>query len=93
MTHAASSRETSPMDLEQLWIRLAEAGITAMLKIDHERLAEHGRSWTVLLSGPPLGDALVRAEESSLDRCLQVSLTRLRAEAHGEWSWLTEFER
>ena len=53
MTHAASSWETSPMDLEQLWIRLAEAGITAMLKIDHERLAEHGRSWTILLSGPP----------------------------------------
>ncbi|MEV4264478.1 hypothetical protein [Kribbella sp. NPDC049584] len=64
-----------------------------MVKIDHERLAEHGRPWTIVLSGPPLGDGFVRAEESSLDRCLQVSLTRLRAKAKGEWSWLTEFLR
>ncbi|MEV6268899.1 hypothetical protein AB0L64_17105 [Kribbella sp. NPDC051936] len=79
------------MDIEELWIRLAEAGVTAMLKIDHERFAERGRSWTILLSGPPLGDGYVRAEEASLDRCVAVGLSRLRERANDEWGWVSEY--
>lgn len=79
------------MDIEELWIRLAEAGVTAMLKIDHERFAEHGRSWTLLVSGPPLGDGFVRAEEASLDRCLKVGLSRLIDKADGDWGWLSAY--
>jgi hypothetical protein len=79
------------VDIEQLWIRLAEAGVTAMLKIDHERLEERGRSWTFLVSGPSLGDAgFVRVEESSLDRSIEVGLTRLMNKGD-QWSWLSEY--
>ncbi|MFC6157077.1 hypothetical protein ACFWUU_16415 [Kribbella sp. NPDC058693] len=78
-------------DIEELWTRLAAGGVSAMVKIDHERFAEGGRPWTLLLSGPPLGDGFVRAEEASLRRCLEVGLTRLADKAEGEWGWVSEY--
>ena len=87
----ADTREgLQPVDIEELWIRLAEAGVSALLKIDHERYQERGKYWTLLVSGPSLGEAgFVRAEESSLERCLQVGLTRLMSKGD-QWSWLSE---
>jgi hypothetical protein len=79
------------VDIEELWVRLAGAGVSAMVAIDHERFAERGRSWTIVISGPPLGDRFVRAEEASLDRCLKVGLSRLIDEPGGEWAWLSEY--
>ncbi|WP_432893184.1 hypothetical protein ACQPYH_19420 [Kribbella sp. CA-245084] len=78
-------------DVEELWTRLAAGGVSAMVKIDHERFAEGGRAWTLLLSGPPLGEGFVRAEESSLERCLKVGLERLMKRADGEWGWVSEY--
>lgn len=78
------------MDIEELWIRLAEAGVSALLKINHERYEERGKYWTLLVSGPSLGEArFVRAEESSFERCLQVGLTRLMSKGD-QWSRLSE---
>jgi hypothetical protein len=73
--------------VERLMRRLGEAGLTAIVKIDHERLAEEGKPWTVVFSGPVLGDeGFVRAEEE----CLNVGLLRLR-ERGMEWRWVSAF--
>jgi hypothetical protein len=79
------------VDIEQLWSQLAEAGLSAMIKIDHERFAERGRPWTLVVSGPALGaGGFVRAEEKSLDRCLEVGLSRLMSKGD-QWSWLSAY--
>jgi hypothetical protein len=59
------------MDLVvELFDRLAYAGVTAILKIDHERAeAFNGRPWTLVISGPAVGNGSpVRAEERSFAR-------------------------
>ena len=79
------------VDIEELWARLGEAAASAKVAIDHERLAEHGRPWTLVVSGTALGDGVfVRAEEGSLDRCLEVGLSRLIGRSD-EWAWLSEY--
>ncbi len=71
--------------------RLGRAGLTVLLKVDDERLAEGGPFWTVVLSGPALGNqGLIRAESASLTTCLHQALTRLRPHP-GDWTWLPDF--
>jgi uncharacterized protein (DUF302 family) len=77
--------------IEQLMQRLAQAGATVIIKIDHERFAEQGDPWTLVISGPVLGDdGFVRAEEVTLSECLKVGLTRLQGQGD-QWRWVSEF--
>jgi hypothetical protein len=77
--------------IEQLLRRFAQAGATAIIKVDHERFLEGGEPWTIVISGPALGDdGFVRAEEKTLAECLRVALSRL--ESRGEqWRWVSEY--
>lgn len=79
------------MDIERLMRLLAQSGATVLLKADHERFAEEGEYWTLVISGPALGEqGLVRAESSSLAECLRVGLKRLQRSGN-RWSWISEF--
>ena len=78
------------MDIEQLMERLARSGVTVILKVDDERMAEGGESWTLVMSGPGLGEkGFIRAESENLPDCLQEGLDRLR-QRPGDWGWLAE---
>ncbi|MBA2806746.1 hypothetical protein E0500_004575 [Streptomyces sp. KM273126] len=78
------------MDIEQLMEKLGRSGVTVILKVDDERMAEGGEPWTLVMSGPGLGEqGFIRAESSSLSDCLEQGFTRLRARS-GDWEWLTE---
>lgn len=77
--------------IEELMQRLAQAGVTAIIKIDHERYAQQGEPWTIAISGPALGDGgFVRAEEATLTECIRVGLSRLRARDE-RWKWVSDF--
>ncbi|NBH09380.1 hypothetical protein GTY80_39840 [Amycolatopsis sp. SID8362] len=70
--------------------RLAQAGVTTLIKADDERLAEGGETWTVMVSGAGLGtQGGIRAESADLRSGLRDVLSRL-AERPGDWSWLGE---
>lgn len=78
------------MDIEQFMDKLGRSGVTVILKVDDERMAEGGEPWTLVMSGPGLGEqGFIRAESSSLNDCLEQGFTRLRARS-GDWEWLTE---
>jgi hypothetical protein len=68
------------MDLEQLMERLSRSGVTVVLKVDDERMTEGGKPWTLVMSGPGLGEqGFIRAESSSLSDCLDRGFARLRS--------------
>ncbi|MBB1157206.1 hypothetical protein H4281_29015 [Amycolatopsis sp. DR6-1] len=72
--------------------KLGRSGITAILKVDDERMAEGGKPWTLVMSGPGLdGQGFIRAEAASLDGCLKQGLTQLRASSGG-FEWLDEIQ-
>lgn len=78
------------MDIEQLMDKLGRSGVTVILKMDDERMAEGREPWTLVMSGPGLGEqGFIRAESSTLNDCLEQGFTRLRARP-GDWEWLTE---
>lgn len=78
------------MDIEQLMDKLGRSGVTVILKMDDERMAEGREPWTLVMSGPGLGEqGFIRAESSSLNDCLEQGFVRLRARP-GDWEWLTE---
>ncbi|MFD7972545.1 hypothetical protein [Streptomyces clavifer] len=78
------------MDIEQLMDKLGRSGVTVILKVDDERMAEGGEPWTLVMSGPGLGEqGFIRAESCSLNDCLEQGFVRLRARP-GDWEWLTE---
>lgn len=80
------------MDIEQLMDKLGRSGVTVILKVDDERMAEGGEPWTLVMSGPGLGEqGFIRAESSSLNDCLEQGFVRLRARP-GDWEWLTEIQ-
>ncbi|MFH9229763.1 hypothetical protein ACH4NT_37320 [Streptomyces lydicus] len=80
------------MDIEQLMDKLGRSGVTVILKVDDERMAEGGEPWTLVMSGPGLGEqGFIRAESSSLNDCLEQGFARLRARP-GDWEWLTEIQ-
>lgn len=69
--------------------RLGDAGVTVILKVDHERTADRSSPWTVVLSGPGVGASPLRHDDETLDQCLRAVLKRLRATG-GEWEWLDD---
>ncbi|GAA1633445.1 hypothetical protein GCM10009733_033020 [Nonomuraea maheshkhaliensis] len=56
---------------------LAEQGISAMIRVDPERLAEGRPAWTFSAYGGPLGLGM-RADGVSAEQCLSVAIARLR---------------
>lgn len=78
------------MRIDELMQRLAQAGATVIIKIDHERYAEQGEPWTLVIAGPALGDGgFVRAEEATFVECVRVGLSRLR-DRDERWQWVAE---
>lgn len=59
----------------ELLDHLRAAGLVAIVKADGER---DKSPWTVLITGPLLGDDYVRAETSSLEAALSHSVAELR---------------
>ena len=79
------------MDIELIMETLGQSGVTALLKLDHERLAEGGKPWTFALSGPALGHAnFIRVDTVGMDDCLHQGLKMLRREP-GDWEWVDAF--
>ena len=54
---------------------LGELGLTCIVKVDGER--EH-KQWTVVVSGAPLAESLVRIDGDGLEYCLAKALEKLR---------------
>ncbi|MER6442916.1 hypothetical protein ABT275_42445 [Streptomyces sp. NPDC001185] len=78
------------MDIERLMDKLGRSGVTVILKMDDERMSEGEEPWTLVMSGPGLGEqGFIRAESSSLNDCLEQGFARLRSRP-GNWDWLTE---
>ncbi len=76
------------LDIEWLLERLGQAGITAILKVDSERMAESGDAWTISMGGPGLGKGeYIRVDATTLKECLEKGFARLR-EYPGDWYWL-----
>ncbi|GAA1700340.1 hypothetical protein GCM10009745_53920 [Kribbella yunnanensis] len=76
------------LDLGELMDDVSKAGVTIMLKIDHERLHAGGKPWTAVLSGPPVGGSgVIRWDTWTLEECLVAVLERLRIR-YPEWEWL-----
>ena len=62
-----------------------------MLRVDHERSGFADRPWTVVLSGPGLGELrTIRADFRTLHEALRFSLSSLR-ELPGDWDWLKQY--
>lgn len=84
--------ERTSVDIEAVMIRLAQSGVTTLVKADDERMAEGGETWTVMLSGAGLGSlGGIRTESADLRSGLRNVLGRL-AERPGDWSWLADIE-
>ena len=67
------------MDIAELMEWLAQQGITTVLKVDGERVAERRAAWMVVASGGPLAGDAVRVDARTVDGCLDVLLARLEA--------------
>lgn len=79
------------MSIDALMEELGRSGVTVILKVDDERMAEGGEAWTVVLSGPGLGvEGFIRAESTSLSDCLEQVFVHLRSRP-GDWGWLVDF--
>jgi hypothetical protein len=57
--------------------RLAEQGVSAMIRVDAERAAASKPAWTFAASGGPLEQGL-RADGSTAQRCMSAALSSLR---------------
>lgn len=75
------------LDIGEFMSDVGNAGVTMMLKIDHERTGPTARPWTVLLSGSVLGvPGAVRWDCRSIEECIHVAISKLREVA--DWEWL-----
>ncbi|TDD62669.1 hypothetical protein E1263_02830 [Kribbella antibiotica] len=84
--------DPTKFDLGEFMADVGRAGVRMMLKIDHERLAEGGQGWTVLLSGPLVGGSgTVRWDLRRLEQCIDVVVDRLKT-MPGDWEWLELYE-
>lgn len=79
------------IDLEAIMARLSASGVTIILKADHERAAEGGKSWTIVMSGPGVGDGGIHTDKATLKECLGYGISELRRR-HRDWSWLDEYQ-
>ncbi|MFC9024516.1 hypothetical protein ACFT78_18945 [Streptomyces anthocyanicus] len=67
------------MDVVAVREALAGQGVTVLVKVDAERMAERRKPWTFVASGAPLReDVLVRTDAVSMEQCLAACLPRLR---------------
>ncbi|MEU1687083.1 hypothetical protein [Micromonospora sp. NPDC005707] len=64
----------------ELLVQSGDHGLVAIVKMDGER--ERGR-WTVLVSGNPLGEELVRWDGDDLDAGLSRVMAKLRERVPG----------
>ena len=68
-----------PVDVVAVMEALAGQGVTVLVKVDAERMAERRKPWTFVASGAPLReDVLVRTDAASMEQCLAACLPRLR---------------
>ncbi|MFC8805841.1 hypothetical protein ACFT9J_20560 [Streptomyces anthocyanicus] len=68
-----------PVDVVAVREALAGQGVTVLVKVDAERMAERRKPWTFVASGAPLReDVLVRTDAVSMEQCLAACLPRLR---------------
>ncbi|MEU7039393.1 hypothetical protein ABZ958_38000 [Streptomyces sp. NPDC046237] len=66
------------MDVVELMAWLAERGCSVVFKADGERSLGH--RWMVIVSGGPLGtESFFRADEASVDACLEATLAHLES--------------
>ncbi|MGK5530897.1 hypothetical protein [Streptomyces sp. URMC 129] len=76
-------------NVEAIMSALAAQGITVILKIDHERVSDGTEPWTIVMSGPGVGEGeFIRVDASSLAACVEQGVSYLR-EKPGDWHWLT----
>ena len=74
--------------LPEFMEELGRRGVTMLLKVDHERFGFGKKPWTVVLSGPALGD--LRAFHSdfhTLREALECCIPLLR-DLPGDWEWI-----
>ncbi|MEU6588488.1 hypothetical protein ABZ923_04500 [Streptomyces sp. NPDC046881] len=68
------------MDMLELMAWLAERGVTTVFKVDGDRMIEHRKAWTVVVSGGPLGeDSFFRTDLATADACLDALLAHLES--------------
>ncbi|SOB84483.1 hypothetical protein SAMN06272789_4736 [Streptomyces sp. 1331.2] len=76
------------VDIELLMDQLGRAGVTVLLKVDHERMQTGHKPWTMVMSGPGLGEReLIRTDAPTLQNCLKYCLRELST-CPGDWGWL-----
>ncbi|GAA0801681.1 hypothetical protein [Spirilliplanes yamanashiensis] len=74
--------------LPEFMEELGRHGVTMLLKVDHERFGSGQRPWTLVLSGPGLGDLrALHADFRTFQEALEYCRDRLRG-LPGEWEWL-----
>ncbi|MFB7724514.1 hypothetical protein [Nocardia sp. NPDC056100] len=82
---------TEAADLEILMERLAEAGVSMLLRVDVERYNENTPHWTLAFGGPALdSDTAFRVDARTLGQCVSRGLRRLR-DQHESWDWLDDW--
>ena len=82
--------DASASNLEELMERLGGSGVTMIIKVDHERMAEGGKPWTLVMSGPGLGErGLIRTDSPSFEHAIGYGLGEIR-KCPGDWGWLAE---
>ncbi|MER7219660.1 hypothetical protein ABT407_30385 [Streptomyces eurythermus] len=75
-------------DLELLMDELGRAGVTVLVKVDHERMQTGIKPWTMVMSGPGLGERQhIRTDARDLQLCLRYCLREL-SKCPGDWEWL-----
>lgn len=76
------------MDIELIMEALGEAGVTTVIKCDHERSVLGGKPWTLVMSGLALGSSgPIHTDSRSLQDCLEFGFRELRKRP-GNWDWL-----
>ncbi|WP_405059321.1 hypothetical protein OG474_42265 [Kribbella sp. NBC_01505] len=75
-------------DLAEFMQDVGRAGVSMMVRVDHERMGPGRRPWTVVLRGPQVGDrGVMRLDYRRLEECLDAVVEQLRA-IPGDWEWL-----
>ncbi|HUN33684.1 MAG TPA: hypothetical protein VMU95_16870 [Trebonia sp.] len=84
--------DTAGINLEALMVRFSASGVTIVLKADHERMLEGGKPWTIVMSGPCMGDdGGIHTDKRTLNECLAYGISELRTRRR-DWTWLDEYQ-
>jgi hypothetical protein len=77
------------VNIEGVLQALGRRGITVILKIDHERVSDESDPWTVVMSGPGVGEGdFIRIDAASMAECVNQAIDHL-CEKPGDWRWVT----